>query len=53
MPFHWCQQETEALLLLLSMVPLVGLYIKRLHAKWHLRHHTKCDHANDGHNHGA
>ena len=40
---HWCWQETEALFALLSVFPLVGYYIKNLHAKWHCKHKTICN----------
>ncbi len=41
---HWCFQETEALLMVLSALPLAGLWFRQLHAKWHARHHTDCEH---------
>lgn len=44
MPFHWCQVETEALFVILSMIPLLGLYIKRWHASWHAKNKSVCDH---------
>lgn len=43
---HWCAQESEALLLLLSIVPFIGIYIKKLHANWHAKHQTECNHEN-------
>jgi hypothetical protein len=46
---HWCPQETEALLMLLGAIPLVGYYFKSLHAKWHAKNASQCDH--EGHNH--
>jgi len=46
---HWCQQETEALFRLLAVIPMIGIAFKMLHAKWHARNATKCDH--EGHNH--
>jgi len=29
--------ETEALLIVLSAIPFIGLFFKRLHTKWHLK----------------
>ena len=40
--WHWCNTETEALMLLLSSLPLVGFYFKQWHAKWHLKIKTIC-----------
>jgi hypothetical protein len=40
---HWCIQETEALFMFLSALPLVGLFFKQLHTKWHERFKTLCD----------
>jgi hypothetical protein len=42
MPFHWCNQETEALLILLSTIPFIGLFFKRLHARFHAKWNTIC-----------
>jgi hypothetical protein len=41
---HWCIQETEALMLLLSSIPLAGMFFKQLHAKWHAKYKTICSH---------
>ena len=40
---HWCYQETEALFMFLSSLPLIGLYFKQAHSKWHARIKTLCD----------
>jgi len=46
MPFHWCPQETEALLILLGAIPLIGLFFKnlhkRIHSKWNNTCHSNC-----------
>lgn len=39
MPFHWCADETIALL---SMIPFIGLFFARLHAWWHKKFHHPC-----------
>lgn len=43
MPFHWCYVESEALFILLGSIPLVGFYIKNLHARFHARLKTVCN----------
>jgi hypothetical protein len=47
MPFHWCSMESEALLMVLASLPLVGLFFKKLHAKWHKKYHTLCGHEHE------
>lgn len=42
MPFHWCPMETEALLMFLSAIPLVGILFKQVHAKWHGKFKKVC-----------
>jgi hypothetical protein len=44
MPFHWCYQETEALMILLSAIPLIGVFFKQLHARFHNKWKTLCHH---------
>jgi hypothetical protein len=44
MPFHWCYQETEALFILLGAIPLIGLFFRRLHARFHQKWKTLCNH---------
>jgi len=48
MPFHWCADET---LMLLSMLPFIGFFFKKIHAWWHKNSLHKCheDHCNDVH----
>lgn len=36
---HWCMDET---LLLMAMIPVIGIFFKKLHMKWHKLHHHKC-----------
>jgi hypothetical protein len=42
MPFHWCYQETEALLIVLSSIPLFGVFFRKWHAKWHAKWKIIC-----------
>ena len=44
MPFHWCYQETEALMMFLASLPLIGLFFRNLHARWHAKWKTFCSH---------
>jgi hypothetical protein len=48
---HWCYQETEALMMLLSAIPLIGFFFKRLHLKFHAKWKTIChkESCNDKH----
>jgi len=46
MPFHWCYQETEALLMFLASLPLIGLFFRRIHTRWHAKWKTLCGHKN-------
>lgn len=48
MPFHWCSDET---FLLLSMLPFIGFFFKKLHAWWHKNSLHKChdEHCDDVH----
>ena len=39
---HWCYQETEALMMLLSAIPLIGLFFKKWHASFHNKWKTLC-----------
>lgn len=36
---HWCMDET---LLLMAMIPVIGIFFRKLHMKWHKNHHHKC-----------
>jgi hypothetical protein len=39
MPFHFCADE---LYMLLSLVPLVGIYFRRIHIWYHIKFRHKC-----------
>lgn len=39
MPFHWCADETIALL---SAIPFIGYFFARLHAWWHKKFNHPC-----------
>lgn len=41
---HWCQMESEALMMFLSSIPLIGIFFKQLHAKWHAKYKSLCAH---------
>ena len=36
---HWCMDETLAVL---ALLPVIGFFFKKLHARWHTHHHHKC-----------
>lgn len=37
--FHWCADET---LMLMTAIPFVGMYFRRIHAWWHNKFSHKC-----------
>jgi hypothetical protein len=39
MPFHWCMDETLALM---AMLPFIGMFFRRMHAWWHAKFSHKC-----------
>lgn len=39
MPFHWCADET---FMLLTMLPFIGFFFKKIHAWWHTKSAHKC-----------
>lgn len=39
MPFHWCMDETLALM---AMIPFIGMFFRRMHAWWHSKFSHKC-----------
>lgn len=44
MPFHFCQDE---LYMLLGLLPFIGFFFKKMHAKYHTKFKHKC------HNHAC
>ena len=39
MPFHWCMDETLALM---AVLPFIGFYFRRVHAWYHTKYGHKC-----------
>lgn len=39
MPFHWCMDETLALM---AMLPFIGMFFRRIHTWWHTKFSHKC-----------
>lgn len=39
MPWHWCSDET---MMLLTMIPFIGYYFKRVHTWLHVKLKHKC-----------
>lgn len=39
MPFHWCMDETLALM---AVLPFIGFYFRRVHAWYHAKYGHKC-----------
>ena len=36
---HWCMDETLAVL---ALIPIIGLFFRKIHTWWHKNHHHKC-----------
>lgn len=36
---HWCMDETLAVL---ALIPIIGIFFRKLHTWWHSRTHHKC-----------
>lgn len=46
--FHWCQDEN---LLLMSTIPFIGVFFRKVHAWWHLKVNHKCHHKTECNEH--
>lgn len=39
MPFHFCSDELFALM---SLIPIIGIFFKKIHIWWHKKFNHKC-----------